>query len=74
MITGLVMCPHLEGSMEGSVCSITNVLIKNMDGFTVKLCMSRRHEACAVYMRSLQNMIEYGSYSIHCCNPHPSSP
>ncbi len=73
MITGFVMCPHLRGSMEGSVCHITNVLIKNMEGFTVKLCMSRRHEACAVYMRSLQNMIECGSYSVHCSNPNPSS-
>jgi len=60
---GFVLCPHLKGSMEGSVCSITNDLIKNMEDSTVKLCMSQRHEACYVYMQSLQNMIEYGSYS-----------
>ena len=60
---GYVLCPHLKGSMEGTVCSITNSLIKNMQGFTVKLCMSRRHEACSVYKQSLQNMIEYGYYS-----------
>ncbi len=60
---GFVLCPHLKGSMEGTVCSITDSLIKNMEGFTVKLCMSRRHEACSVYMQSLQNMVEHGSYS-----------
>jgi hypothetical protein len=60
---GVILCPHLTGSSEGSVCGITKDLIKNMEGFTVKLCMSRRHEACSVYMQSLQNMIEYGSYS-----------
>lgn len=60
---GFILCPHLKGSMEGSVCCITNDLIKNMTGFTVKLCMSQRHEACSVYMHSLHNMIEYGSYT-----------
>jgi len=60
---GFVLCPHLKGSMEGSVCCVTNDLIKNMEGFTVKLCMGRHHEACSMYMQSLQNMIEYGSYS-----------
>ncbi len=61
-----VLCPHLKGSSEGTTCCITNDLIRNMDGFSIKLCMSRRHEACPVYMRSLQNMIEYGSYADHC--------
>ncbi len=60
---GFILCPHLRGSMEGTVCKITNSLIKDMEGFTVKLCMSQRHEACSVYMQSLQNMIENGSYS-----------
>ena len=59
---GYVLCPNLKGSNEGAVCSINNSLIKNMEGFTVKLCMSQRHEACSVYMHSLQNMIEYGAY------------
>jgi len=62
---GFILCPHLKGSMEGSVCGITNDLIKNMEGFTVKLCMSQRHEACSVYMQSLQNMVEYGSYAVN---------
>jgi hypothetical protein len=47
----------LRGSEEGTTCCITNNLIKNMEGVTIKWCMSRRHEACPVYMRSLQNMV-----------------
>ncbi len=58
------ICPHLKGSTEGSICGVVNSLIKDMEGFTVKLCMSRRHEACSMYKRSLQNMIECGCYSI----------
>lgn len=64
--TGVILCPHLRGSIAGSMCGITNDLINKMEGFTVKLCMSQRHEACPVYMRSLQNMIEYGSYAVYC--------
>lgn len=63
---GFILCPHLKGSMAGGVCGITNDLIKDMDGLTVKLCMSRHHEACSVYMQSLRNMIECGSYTVHC--------
>jgi uncharacterized alpha/beta hydrolase family protein len=63
---GFVLCPHLKGSLEGGLCSITGSLIKNMEGFTIKLCMSQRHEACSVYMQSLQNMVEYGSYAVRC--------
>jgi len=59
---GFILCPNLKGSSEGIVCSIARSLIKDMEGFTVKLCMSQRHEACSVYMQSLHNMIEYGSY------------
>jgi hypothetical protein len=32
-----------------------------MADFTIRLCMSQRHEACSVYMQSLQNVIEQGS-------------
>lgn len=62
---GFVFCPHLKGSLEGSVCCITGDLIKNMEGFTIKLCMSRRHEACSMYMQSLHNMVEHGSYAVN---------
>jgi hypothetical protein len=64
--TGFVMCPHLRGNKEGTVCCVTNDLIRNMDGCSIKWCMSRRHEACFVYKQSLQNMLAYGAYSVHC--------
>ncbi len=63
---GFVLCPHLKGSSEGTMCCITNDLIRNMEGFSIKLCMSRRHEACPVYKRSLQNMLACGACSPHC--------
>jgi len=28
---GFILCPNLKGSMEGSVCSITRSLIKDME-------------------------------------------
>ena len=59
-----IFCPHLKGSMEGTVCSISDCLIKDMEGFTVKLCMSRRYEACSMYMRSLHNMVRFGSFAV----------
>lgn len=63
---GFILCPHLKGSKEGTVCTITCCLIKDMAGFSVKMCMSQRHEACSVYMQSLHNMIEHGSYAVAC--------
>ena len=60
---GFVLCPNLRGSSEGIKCSITNKLIRDMDDVSPKFCMSRRHEACAIYMQSLQHMIECGSYT-----------
>ena len=53
----------LKAAWKGACAALPTSLIKNMEGFTVKLCMSQRHEACSVYMQSLHNMIEYGSYS-----------
>lgn len=58
---GYVLCPNLKGSMQGIICAISNRLIRDMADLTIKLCMSQRHEACSVYMQSLQNMIEPGS-------------
>ncbi len=57
------LCPHLKGRMDGVMCGITDTLLKVMKGFPVKFCMSRRHEACSIYMQSLQKMDAYGSYS-----------
>jgi len=63
---GVILCPHLSGSNEGTICCVTNNLLKNMEGATIKWCMSRRHEACSVYKQSLRNMLAYGTYSAHC--------
>ncbi len=60
---GFIFCPHLKDSTEGSVCAVTGRMIKDMEDVTLKLCMGRHYEACYVYMQSLQNMVEYGSYS-----------
>ncbi len=56
-------CPHFRAGTDGAMCCITDRLLRVMEGFQVKLCMSRRHEACSVYMQSLQKMDAYGSYS-----------
>jgi hypothetical protein len=37
-----------------------------MEGISIKLCMSRRHEACSVYKQSLQNMLAHGTYAARC--------
>ncbi len=60
---GYVLCPNLKGSNQGIICCIKNSLIRDMADFTIRLCMSQRHEACSVYMQSLQNVIEQGSCS-----------
>ncbi len=60
----VVICPNLKGSTEGSVCEAADSFIKDMEGVTIKFCMSRHYEACSVYIRSLQNMIEFGTYSV----------
>ncbi len=55
------LCPHFTDCAEGPSCSATERLIEDMAGYKIKLCMSRHHEACPVYMQSLQK-VEYGSY------------
>jgi len=63
---GFVLCPHLKGSREGAVCGIAKSLIKDMEGFSVKLCMSRHHEACSYYMRSLTEILDPGPCTAPC--------
>jgi hypothetical protein len=59
---GLVICPHLRGSNEGTLCCVTHNLIKNMEGYSIKLCMGRRHEACSVYKQSLRSILAHCAY------------
>ena len=35
------ICPHLRGSAEGVLCIVTNKFIRDMKGFSIKICMSR---------------------------------
>ena len=55
----LAICPHLKGSERGAECRVGKKLVKDMEDVNIKICMSRRHEACSFYFCSLQ-MVEYG--------------
>lgn len=55
----LAICPYLKGSELGAECRVVKKCIKDMQDVNIKICMSRRHEACSVYFCSLQ-MVEYG--------------
>jgi hypothetical protein len=50
---GIVICRHLKGSAEGALCMVVNKFIKNMNGFSIKVCMSRHYEACPLYFSAL---------------------
>ncbi len=65
MYLSSVMCPYLKGSRHGAVCGVANDLIKNMEGFTIKVCMSRHYEACSLYFGTLQTIPEEDSPSLH---------
>jgi hypothetical protein len=52
------MCPYLKGSKEGATCGVTRELVRNIDGITIKVCMSRHYEACSIYIVALQKMTE----------------
>ena len=58
----LAICPHLKGTERGAECRVAKNLIKDMQDVNIKICMSRRHEACSVYFCSLQ-MFEHGGPS-----------
>lgn len=52
----VVLCPHLKGSPQGAVCGVVNSFIKNIDDVEIRLCMSKRFEACHLYIRSLETL------------------
>ncbi|MGD0283807.1 MAG: hypothetical protein ABSB95_15780 [Dissulfurispiraceae bacterium] len=54
-IQQLILCPHLRGNVTGAQCRVVNKSIKDMKDVDIKICMSRRHEACSVYFCSLHN-------------------
>lgn len=55
----LTICPYLKGSEVGAQCLVVNKLINDMPDVNIRICMSRRHEACSVYFCSMQ-MVDYG--------------
>ncbi len=63
----LTICPHLKGSSTGAQCLVVNKLINDMPDVNIRICMSRRHEACSVYFCSLQ-MVDFGGayQSVEC--------
>ena len=44
-------CPHLNGSVNGAICSAIDMFVKNIEGTDIRFCLSRqRHfEGCHVY-------------------------
>ncbi len=56
----LSICQYLKGNATGAQCLVVNKPIKDMHDVNIRICMSRRHEACSVYFCSMQ-MVDYGS-------------
>ena len=49
-------CHHLKGSKEGAKCGAVDLAIRLMEDVSIKLCLSRHHEACKFYRLSLRNV------------------
>ena len=43
----LTICPYLKGNATGAQCLVVNKPIKDMQDVNIRICMSRRHEACS---------------------------
>ncbi len=50
---GTLICPYLQGSPQGARCDAGHDLIRNIRDVTIRICMSRRYEACSLYRSSL---------------------
>ena len=55
--SSFAICPYLKGSNDGAQCIVTNSLIREMEGVTIKLCMHRHHESCGHYFIALQQSV-----------------
>lgn len=64
----LGICPYLKGGSSGAQCGVVKMLVKDMHEVNIRICMSRRHEACAVYMCSLQNVQDGSTYKPSPCS------
>lgn len=67
LIQSSVICPYLKGSTGGARCSVVDKAIKDMAEVNIKICMSRRHEACAVYFSALHDMLSDNSWRAASC-------
>ncbi len=51
-----IICPNLQGDINGAICSVLNSFIRDLDNIDIRLCMSRRYETCSLYVLSLRKM------------------
>ena len=62
--TSIDICPNLMGSSDGAMCKETKEFVRNIQDVTIKMCMSRRYEACQRYCSSLQRLpLHPGSFA-----------
>lgn len=52
-----VICPYMKGTANGAQCGVVKELVKDMEGFSIKLCMSRHYEVCILYVCALKEQI-----------------
>lgn len=52
-----VICPYVKGTNNGAMCGAADRLVKDMEGFTTRLCLSRHYEACILYVAALKEEI-----------------
>jgi hypothetical protein len=51
------ICKHLKGGPEGARCAVINRLVRSVEDADIRLCMSRRHEACGYYVLFLRQLV-----------------
>jgi len=49
-----LLCQYLKGSHEGALCSVMDKFVRSMEDADIRICMSKRYEACSIYIRLLQ--------------------
>lgn len=52
-----IICPYLKGTAEGARCGAADKLVREIDGLSIKLCMSRHYEVCALYFTALKESV-----------------
>lgn len=52
-----VICPYMRGTRGGAHCGAVDEFVKDMEGFSTKLCMSRHYEVCILYVAALKEEI-----------------